>query len=67
MAPYSIRAQDGAPVSTPLAWSEVTEQLDPRAFTIRTVPDRVAKLGDLFAIARTGGGRIGRSGPGRTI
>jgi len=58
VAPYSIRAQDGAPVSTPLAWSEVTEQLDPRSFTIRTVPDRVAKHGDLFAIARTGRGRI---------
>jgi bifunctional non-homologous end joining protein LigD len=60
VAPYSIRAQDGAPVSTPLAWSEVTEQLDPRALTIRTVPDRVAKHGDLFAIALTGGGRIQR-------
>ena len=58
VAPYTIRALDGAPVSTPLAWSEVTEELDPRAFTIRTVPDRVAKHGDLFAVARSGRGRI---------
>ena len=43
VAPYTIRALDGAPVSTPLAWSEVTEQLDPRAFTIRTVPERIAR------------------------
>jgi bifunctional non-homologous end joining protein LigD len=58
VAPYSIRALDGAPVSTPLMWSEVTEELDPRAFTIRTVPDRVAKHGDLFALALSGRGRI---------
>jgi bifunctional non-homologous end joining protein LigD len=49
VAPYSIRAKDGAPVSTPIAWSEVTRRLDPRAFSIRTVPKRIAKHGDLFA------------------
>ena len=58
VAPYTIRARDGAPVSTPLAWSEVTESLDPKAFTIRTVPARVAKHGDLFAVARSAKGKI---------
>ncbi|HEY2518132.1 MAG TPA: DNA ligase D [Polyangiaceae bacterium] len=58
VAPYAIRALDGAPVSTPIAWSEVSERLDPRAFTIRTVLDRVAKHGDLFAVAKSGRGRI---------
>ena len=28
--PYSLRAVDAAPVSTPLAWEEVNERLDPR-------------------------------------
>ena len=58
VAPYTIRALDGAPVSTPIAWGEVTEKLDPRAFTIRTVPERVAKLGDLYAPVLRGTGRI---------
>jgi bifunctional non-homologous end joining protein LigD len=58
VAPYTIRALDGAPVSTPLSWSEVTERLDPRAFTVRTVLERVAKHGDLFAPALQGRGRI---------
>jgi bifunctional non-homologous end joining protein LigD len=60
VAPYSPRAIDGAPVSTPLKWSEVDESLDPRAFTIATVPKRVAKLGDLFAPALTAGVRLPR-------
>ena len=46
---YSVRAVPGARVSTPLRWSELTEELDPADFTIQTVPDRVERLGDLWA------------------
>jgi bifunctional non-homologous end joining protein LigD len=55
VAPYSLRAQDGAPVSTPLLWSEVDEKLDPSAFTLRTILRRVDAHGDLFAGALAGG------------
>ena len=41
VAPFSARPLPGAPASTPLEWSEVTEQLDIRALTIRTVPARM--------------------------
>ena len=43
---YSVRPKPGAPVSTPLMWSEVTARLDPARHTIKTVPDRFAKRGD---------------------
>ena len=49
VAPYSPRAIDGAPVSAPLEWSEITKKLDPLEFNIRTMPERLAKKGDLFA------------------
>jgi bifunctional non-homologous end joining protein LigD len=49
VAPYSPRAIDGAPVSAPLKWDEVTKKLDPKKYNLRTMPDRLAKVGDLFA------------------
>jgi bifunctional non-homologous end joining protein LigD len=45
---YSVRPHDGAPVSTPLRWEEVTPDLDPKSFTMEVVLDRVARDGDLF-------------------
>ena len=41
-----MRAVKGARVSTPLEWSEVNAKLDPGRFTMKTVPARIAKLGD---------------------
>jgi bifunctional non-homologous end joining protein LigD len=58
VAPYSPRAIDGAPVSAPLAWSEITKKLDPRKFNIHTMPERLAKVGDLFAPVLEGGVKL---------
>jgi bifunctional non-homologous end joining protein LigD len=45
---YSVRPKAGAPVSTPLRWAEVDESLDPAAFTMEAVLERVRRDGDLF-------------------
>ncbi|WNG50057.1 DNA ligase D [Archangium minus] len=58
VAPYSLRALPHAPVSTPLAWSEVTSRLEPRRFTLATVRRRLDKVGDLFAPALAGGQKL---------
>lgn len=50
-AAYGVRAREGATVSTPLTWDELTDGLDPREFTIETVPERIARVGDLYAAA----------------
>ncbi len=42
---YSIRPKPDARVSTPLAWDEVPN-VDPAAFTLKTVPLRYAEIGD---------------------
>lgn len=45
---YSLRPLPGAPVSTPLSWSELADLTDPRRFTLFSVPDRLAD-GDPWA------------------
>ncbi|HLA76067.1 MAG TPA: DNA ligase D [Vicinamibacteria bacterium] len=46
VAPWSVRPLPGAPVSTPLDWSEVREGLSIGDFTLRTVPGRLEQVGD---------------------
>jgi bifunctional non-homologous end joining protein LigD len=43
IAPLSPRARDGAPVSMPLLWTQLRSGLDPKRFTIRTVPGLIAR------------------------
>ena len=58
-AVYSVRPRAGAPVSTPLRWDEVREGLDPGAFTMEAVLERVGRDGDLFAPVLAGGQSLG--------
>jgi DNA ligase D len=47
-AAYSVRGFADAAVSTPITWDEV-DDIEPKDFTMATVPQRFAKLGDLHA------------------
>jgi len=51
VAPYSLRARPGATVSTPLSWEELAapKNAPPSAFTIATVPQRIARKKDPWA------------------
>lgn len=55
-APYTVRATPGATVSVPIRWEELEDpELQPDAWTIRTIGERLAAVGsDLFAVALAG-------------
>ncbi|WP_243077306.1 non-homologous end-joining DNA ligase [Microbacterium sp. SS28] len=55
---YSPRALPGATVSTPVTWDELAAGVDPAAFTIRSVPQRLADQGDPWASLLEKPGRI---------
>jgi bifunctional non-homologous end joining protein LigD len=48
-APYVLRAYPGAPVATPLLWSEVSRGLTPVQFHLGNALERFPRVGDLFA------------------
>jgi bifunctional non-homologous end joining protein LigD len=49
-AAYALRARAGAPVSAPCTWEEVERgDVAPQTFTLRTMPERIAAVGDLWA------------------
>lgn len=49
-AAYAVRPKPGAPVSAPCTWEEVASgEVGPRSFTLRTMAERVARVGDLWA------------------
>ena len=54
---YSPRALPGATVSTPVHWDEL-DDVDPKSFTVRSIPQRIADVGDPWADLQAAPGRI---------
>lgn len=46
VGPYSTRSRPGAPVATPIPWQDVRPELDPGAFTLRTLPGRMEVMAE---------------------
>jgi bifunctional non-homologous end joining protein LigD len=45
---YSLRPRPGAPVSAPIAWDELTPDLNIQQFNIRNMRSRLFEVGDLW-------------------
>jgi bifunctional non-homologous end joining protein LigD len=48
VAPYSLRAKEPATVSMPITWREFETGVEPRDFTLRTVPGLISRRGDAW-------------------
>ena len=49
-AAYAVRPKRGAPVSAPCTWEEIERgAVAPQSFTLRTMPRRIAEVGDLWS------------------
>lgn len=59
-ATYAVRARPGATVSAPCTWEEVERgKVGPTTFTLRSMGERVAEVGDLWAGMHAGAQSIG--------
>lgn len=60
-AAYAVRPKPGAPVSAPCAWEEIERgDVGPRTFTLRNLPVRIARVGDLWSSLRGRGRSLRR-------
>ncbi len=60
-AAYTVRARRGAPISAPCTWQEVERgTVHPQSFTVRTMPQRIAAAGDLWANMKRRGRSLSR-------
>lgn len=48
IAPYGVRALDGAPVATPIKWSELAALRSAQKYTIQNIKQRIARVGDAW-------------------
>jgi DNA ligase D-like protein (predicted ligase)/DNA ligase D-like protein (predicted polymerase)/DNA ligase D-like protein (predicted 3'-phosphoesterase) len=48
VSPYSLRGRNGAPVSMPLTWDELSNLKDPKEFNIRNAVEKVLRDGDAW-------------------
>lgn len=48
VAPYAVRAKEGAPIATPLAWKELSRLTSSQQYTIKNIFGRVSRVGDLW-------------------
>ncbi len=55
---YSVRPTAQATVSTPVTWNEVERGIRLERFTLKTVPQRIAKVGDLWKPLLAQRGRV---------
>jgi len=68
VTPFSVRARPGAPVATPLAWDELEDPgLTPLRFTLRTVGERLDRLGTSDPWAGLARRRYGLARPARRL
>jgi bifunctional non-homologous end joining protein LigD len=56
-----VRPKAGAPVSVPLRWDELAEDVTPRRFGMREALERVERQGDLFEPVLQAGQALGRA------
>ncbi len=48
VAPYAVRAKEGAPIAVPITWLELSHLKSPEQYTIKNIAQRISRVGDLW-------------------